>query len=87
MEFLFAFFCWWRSLDDILHSFIEKTFFFCVRKTVPFVVFVVVAYVFQTRVHHRFEYGAQNQCIEMSSITQKLLKAICFSSSSFLVAS
>jgi hypothetical protein len=74
-------------LDDILHSFIEKTFFFRVRKTVLCVVVVVVAYVFQTRVHHGFEYGAKNQCIEMSSITQNLLKTICFGSSSFLVAS
>jgi hypothetical protein len=85
MEFLFAFLCWWRSLDDILHSFIEMTFFSCVRNTVLCV--VVVAYVFQTRVHHGFEYGAENQCIEMSSITQNLLKTICFGSSSFLVAS
>jgi hypothetical protein len=75
MEFLFAFLCWWRSLDDILHSFIEKTFFFRVRKTV---LCVVVAYVFQTRVHHGFEYGAKNECIEMSSITQKLTQNYLF---------
>jgi hypothetical protein len=64
-------------LDDILHSFIEKTFFFLVRKTVLCVV-VVVAYVFQTRVHHGFEYGAKNKCIEMSSITQKLTQNYLF---------
>jgi len=63
-------------LDDILHSFIEKTFFFRVRKTVLCV--VVVAYVFQTSVHHGFEYGAKNQCIEMSSITQKLTQNYLF---------
>jgi len=77
MEFLFAFLCWWKSLDDILHSFIEKTFFFRVRKTVVCVV-VVVVYVFQTRVHHGFESGEKSQCIGMSSITQKLTQNYLF---------